>query len=332
MELVSIVVPVYNCKKSLTACVDSIRQQTYERLQIILVDDGSTDGSGALCDRIAACDGRVLVLHNPNQGVSATRNCGIRHAKGEYVLFVDSDDFLCPTAVQETAEAACREQAELVLYGFCYHNVTKGTRRDNAPGKTYAGTSQRFAQELAGELMRQEYFNPPWNKLIRTEVLRKNGIAFDERFSILEDMTFSVQVLQHVKRVVLLDRCLYDYNIKESGSLVFRYYDYYFEALTHWYRCAVQCAAAYGSPRGMLEAINELYVRKCYVFLLRTSRQRQLGSRRKRELLGRIAADETARARFGELRGQWAKRFLFRCAGKKRYFVIRLFAGLKGVH
>lgn len=332
MELVSVVVPVYNCEKDLEGCVDSIRRQTYSRLQIILADDGSTDGSGAVCDRIAEKDDRVLAVHNDNQGVSAARNCGILKARGKYVMFVDSDDFLYPTAVAETVEAAEKNQAQLVLYGFCYHNVTRSTRKDNYPGESFAGSARQFAGKLAAGLIEREFFNPPWNKLVLRELLTENDICFDRRFSILEDMTFSMQVLQKTDKVVILNRILYDYNIKESGSLVFKYYDYYFEALKNWYSRAMECAGEYDMPESMVEEINRLFVRKCYVFMLRTSRQKQLSRERKREILGQIAEDGDARGQFLGLQGERMKKWVFFWAEKRFYLLIRLFAWCKGIH
>lgn len=112
--LISVIVPVYNIEKWLPRCVESIRKQTYENLEILLVDDGSTDDTGALCDRMALEDSRIRVFHKKNGGSSSARNLGLREAKGDYIGFVDSDDWLEPVMYEELLEAALKDGADIV--------------------------------------------------------------------------------------------------------------------------------------------------------------------------------------------------------------------------
>ncbi len=116
--LVSVIIPVYNVEAFLERCVRSVLEQTYPELEVLLIDDGSTDGSGALCDALAQTDARILVLHKPNGGLSDARNCGIEAARGDWLTFLDSDDALDLAFVQTMVDAARQQDAELVICDY----------------------------------------------------------------------------------------------------------------------------------------------------------------------------------------------------------------------
>ena len=116
MNLVSIVVPVYNAENYLTDCVDSIRAQSYQNIEILLVDDGSTDTSASLCDQLGQLDPRIRVIHNSNHGVSNARNTGLDQATGEYILFVDSDDTISPNLVRDNLEELVSDNSDISLF------------------------------------------------------------------------------------------------------------------------------------------------------------------------------------------------------------------------
>ncbi len=120
MKSVSIIVPVYNVKNYLSKCIDSIISQTYTNIEVILVDDGSTDGSGNICDLYASKDKRIKAVHITNSGPSAARNCGIRAAMGDYILFVDGDDYISSTLVSETLKKAIENDADIVMFDADY--------------------------------------------------------------------------------------------------------------------------------------------------------------------------------------------------------------------
>ncbi len=112
-QLVSVIIPVYNIKDYIASCVDSVISQTYHALEIILVDDGSTDGSEKVCDEYGSKDKRVVVLHKENGGLSDARNYGFNHSKGEYIMYVDGDDLIHPDAVKILMENAASNGAEI---------------------------------------------------------------------------------------------------------------------------------------------------------------------------------------------------------------------------
>ena len=116
--LISVIVPVYNVEKYLKRCVASIQKQTYSYLQIILVDDGSTDSSGQLCDQLAKCDARIKALHKENGGLSSARNYGLDYADGDVIAFVDSDDYIHPKMYEQMMQAMKESHSDMVICGF----------------------------------------------------------------------------------------------------------------------------------------------------------------------------------------------------------------------
>lgn len=195
----SIVIPVYNAKASLERCVDSWLCQTRKDLEIILVDDGSSDGSKELCDELAknhsgTC---VRVIHQANSGVSAARNAGIRAAEGEFLLFTDSDDYVEPDYLEKMAVLQENSDADLVLCG--YHHLYDGADIVKVPGETHVSAMAEFQQEFL-ELYKKSDLNMPWNKLYRKALA---GV-FDTSLSLGEDLLFNLEYLSKCRRVAVL--------------------------------------------------------------------------------------------------------------------------------
>ena len=120
--LLSVIVPIYNVEKYLPKCIDSILAQNYSEIEVILVDDGSPDGCPEICDNYAEKDKRIVVIHQKNLGVSAARNAGLKAAHGEYIGFVDPDDWISPSMYQEMITALERENADLAICGYDYYD------------------------------------------------------------------------------------------------------------------------------------------------------------------------------------------------------------------
>ena len=118
MEKVSVILPIYNVEKYLKNCIESLTNQTYENLEIILVDDGSTDNSGKICDEIAKSDERVMVIHKQNGGLAAARNTGYLETTGKYLMYVDSDDIVKKDVVENCVEAIEKENSDVVIFGY----------------------------------------------------------------------------------------------------------------------------------------------------------------------------------------------------------------------
>ena len=179
---VSVIIPIYNVEKYLRACVDSVLEQTYQDLQIILVDDGSTDACGGICDGYTGKDPRIQVIHKENGGLSDARNAGLSVAEGEYVLYLDSDDYLEPTAIASLMEMRGKTDADIVLGNFYY------TFPDHEyPAPAWQQTDMLLDNMQAMEALidgRIETF--AWGKLIRREIacrhLFPKGKVFEDHF------------------------------------------------------------------------------------------------------------------------------------------------------
>lgn len=210
--MISIIVPVYQAKKSLKRCIDSIITQSYQDLEIILVDDGSTDGSERICDLYAEIDHRVTVIHKENEGVSAARNTGIFHAVGQYVQFVDSDDYLEKNCCELLLQSVDNSKAELAVCG--YHHWFYGRDVEKIPeGNETLLTSKMKTEWLT--LYEQGYWNMPWNKLYRRDCIKG---WFDTSMSLGEDLMFNLEYVSDITRIVFVAKPLYHYLQNENES------------------------------------------------------------------------------------------------------------------
>lgn len=235
MEKVSIVVPIYNAEKYIASCLESIVHQIYQNWEVLLINDGSTDRSGEICDQYAQADERIKVFHRKNCGVSATRNYGIEHATGRYIMFIDSDDAIEDNTLSDNVAKMEESGADVLIYGCRYHILDENRTIDKPLPEDFSGNGNEFFHRWYVPLLQMESLNPPWNKLIRREVLEQNSIRFHEAFSICEDMAFTVELLQKCNKISMNKGMYYNYNIKSTGSLVFKFHHNYFEALSYFF-------------------------------------------------------------------------------------------------
>ncbi len=220
-EMVSVVVPVYNVGRYLGACVDSILAQTHADLETILVDDGSTDGSGELCDSYAGQDNRVRVLHQPNSGVSAARNAGVAAAGGGCVTMVDADDWLDPRFVERML--ALLEGADSDAAVCHYARVAD----DATPGEVPRAEEGAGVSVLTPEAALLEFLGPnyplmtvPWAKLFRRALLQQFRFPLGVRH---EDEFILYQVLHRARRTVVTEERLYFYRDRVGSMMTSEY-------------------------------------------------------------------------------------------------------------
>lgn len=215
MPRVSVVVPVYNVETYLPQCIDSIRAQTLEDIEIVCVDDGSTDRSGALLDLYARLDERVVVIHKANAGVSAARNDGIEATRGDIVCFVDSDDVLMPKACATVSRAFEEHDVDVVKFSAtpfpaCCSNPWIDSTL-TLPDRVFAGYSD--------QLVFEEHSRPfPWNGAYRAAFLRESEVRFPVGVALGEDQVFSFAVLARAGGVALLSDRLYRYRLSRTDS------------------------------------------------------------------------------------------------------------------
>lgn len=217
MPLVSIIVPVYNAEKTLGRCVNSILNQEYRDFELLLLDDGSTDGSGRLCDDYAGKDPRVRVVHKANSGVSDTRNRGIAQAKGKYLQFADSDDWLTPESTKFLVQAITEHRCDMVIADF-YRVV--GERVSQKGSIEEEGIMKRT--DFAVKMMQRPadfYYGVLWNKLYKHSIIEKHHLRMDSSVSWCEDFMFNLDYVRHVQKIYALHIPVY-YYVKTKGSLV----------------------------------------------------------------------------------------------------------------
>lgn len=214
--LVSVIVPVYNAAQSLMRCVRSICAQTYENLEIILVDDGSTDDSLTLCRQCAYQDGRVSVLAQANSGVSAARNNAIESASGKYIQFVDSDDWIDENMTRLMVEKAERQRADFVICHYCRVDS------DKISVHGFLQTPDCLDRHTFAELLMQQpasfYYGVMWNKLYRRDIIAKHRIFCREQLNWCEDFLFNLTYILCANRFCAVQTPLY-YYVKNDKSL-----------------------------------------------------------------------------------------------------------------
>lgn len=201
--LISVIVPVYNTAKYLASCVKSISEQSYENLEILLIDDGSTDQSPAICDELAKSDARIVVIHKANGGVSSARNLGLERANGEYIAFVDSDDSLSLDCFEKMMNKAWQTQADCVFSGVW---------------------DEKMNSEILSGLKTIEFiiyenkFGGVWGKIYKKSLLNGINFALDEKVG--EDFSFLFDYFTKCDKVAFISENLYNYRVESDTSVM----------------------------------------------------------------------------------------------------------------
>lgn len=210
--LVSIIVPVYNVQKYIRRCLDSIINQTYKTLEIILIDDGSTDDSGKICDEYAKKDNRIIVKHNTNRGVSYARNYGIKLANGQYLSFIDPDDYVDLDYIENLLRPMLEDDYDLVVCNI-----------------KHVYTNKIINNALQVNMLTNNYYNDfylldilratPVNKLFRSNIIKLFDLKFFENLSYSEDRIFNYNYGNHVKKYKYVNKAMYYYCHRDEISL-----------------------------------------------------------------------------------------------------------------
>lgn len=213
-EIVSIIVPVYNVEKYIDICIQSILKQTYKELQILLIDDGSLDMSGKICDEYAKKDPRINIVHKENEGVSVARNVGIEQAIGKYICFVDSDDYVTEMYVAELVSAIESSDAEMAMCG--HYRLQNGKYIPQGfKSRILSKEDEQFYWYMCIDLKGRFL----WNKIYLTELIKEKGIFFEKGIHPGEDTLFNLKYSFSVKKVKILDMPLYIYVDSDSSVM-----------------------------------------------------------------------------------------------------------------
>ena len=218
--MISIIVPVYNVEKYLRRCVDSILAQTYQNIEVLLVDDGSPDNSGAICDEYAEKDSRVRVFHKPNGGVSSARNLGLKEAKGDYIGFVDADDYIDKTMYEVLLCNLIKENSDISICSYNQED-SNGIFHKHWPHDDYLTiTGDRQIEYL---ISNQYYTCSCWDRLFKKELLK--DFWFDESKKVYEDLLFLYEVAKISSNTVFTSSPLYYYCNNDGTSVARSLFD-----------------------------------------------------------------------------------------------------------
>ena len=227
MELISVVVPVYNVEKYIERCVVSIVNQTYTNLEIILVDDGSTDQSGLICDELNNQDDRIKVIHKMNEGLGLTRNRGVTEAKGEYICFIDSDDYVEKQYIETIYFDLKKQEADV-----CYCGHTKDIdgkyeiRKNPLAGETFCGQEikDKIIPRMCGcRIGNDNVEMSSCMAIYSTKIIKKYSLEFpSERKYISEDLIFNINYLAKCNKICMSD-CVGYFYVTVSTSLTRKY-------------------------------------------------------------------------------------------------------------
>ncbi len=213
----SIIVPVYNVEKYLSQCIESILAQTFSDFELLLIDDGSSDGSPRICDHFAQKDARVKVFHQENGGVSSARNFGIEIATGQYISFVDADDWIEPEYCQRVLEKI--HDSDLLFF-TAIHHFEDGSKTLCTPCEAYCTSRGEIEKEILAlkrNVRKYNHFGFTWNKIFRRSIIIEHNIRFPLGLSIKEDEIFTEIYSRYITSLRVTSLCIYNYRVINYG-------------------------------------------------------------------------------------------------------------------
>lgn len=225
-NLISIIIPVYNVENYLKKCLESIINQTYTNLEIILVDDGSTDNSGKICDEFLKKDKRVKVFHIENKGVSAARNYGFKKSSGEYIIFIDSDDVLDFNMIKILFKNIINYSAEISACGYAIFEINGNVYLKYGTKKIYNFNKKEALKSFFSET---SFGVGVWNKLFKKGVI--SNLKFYEKLKVNEDRLFLFEAIMNSNKIIYDDQCLYKYIKRENSATTSKFSEKQFDVL-----------------------------------------------------------------------------------------------------
>lgn len=333
--LITVVLPIYNTEKYLDQCIASVTGQTYFNLEILLIDDGSPDNCPQVCDAWAEKDSRIRVIHKQNEGLGYARNTGIENARGEYICFFDSDDYIAPDTIEKAYEKLKETDAEVVSFGFCTVDQSGTVLNSFKPAmaqEVYRGdqVQEEFLPELIapdphGTGQRRLYMSA-WSMLYSMKLIQNYGWRFvSERDIISEDVYSLLDLFSNVQNVAVLPEALYYYRTNQ-GSLTRTYRPNRYDAILHFYQMAITLCKQKNYSDDILHRVSDPFLG----FTIAAMKQEaavQLPEKDKRRNLKRIMADNTLQHVLDDIRSdkvKWKRRVLFFVIRNQWYYVCRI--------
>lgn len=326
-HIISVVVSIYNARVFLDKCIRSILSQTYESLEIILVNDGSTDDSLSICNRYMGEDSRIRVFSQENSGPSKAKNTGIDLATGYYLLFVDSDDFLEPDMIRHMHGQIDAFDGELAICG--YRRISSSQQNPRTEFVYVENKIFLYGIPLPDFviLYRKLLLNQNWNKLYRTDIIRNHSISFINSLSLGEDLLFNLIYLRHCNKVTVLDSCHYNFVYGNTNSLSNKYRQDLFTIQQSIYEAVMgyiieQYPLRDSDSLDILERCHAITVASCIATICKT---RNVNRKEKYEDIYRLVRNPAVLKIMKAQKGQGFKnKVLYRLISMKQVFLLML--------
>lgn len=256
---ISVIVPVYNVEKYLSECIDSILAQTFRNFELILIDDGSKDKSGEICDGYALKESRIKVIHKENAGVSEARNSGLEMAIGEYITFIDSDDCVDSDYLEYALSETKKRNVDMLISGIVMEYFTA-----EKESIQYSITrSQQLNVKTLFEKLQLDYpqicICGPWSKLYKNSIIQRNGIRFDKNLSNGEDTCFNLDYFKKIETVFFSEQIFYHYRRLNPNSLFSVFREDSYEILDYVYSKMYTLILEQNCSREAVQRFKEMY-------------------------------------------------------------------------
>lgn len=326
MPEISVVIPVYKVEQTLSRCVDSVLKQTFTDYEIILVDDGSPDSCGNICEAYKRKNNNIIVMHQPNSGLSAARNSGLQLARGNYVMFLDSDDYLAEDALEKLSG----KDADLVI-GLIIQQTADLTFHKQSPGKSGYITREQYG-DFVPELLTERRINYVHGKLYRRKVITDNALFFeDDMLTSAEDTVFNFTFLKYCSSIFISDACVHYYMYNTNG-LARQFYPDRYQRSCRLNRFLMAVSDDIGIVTDAQKAALYRYRIMGAVYVLRQmSRQTELSRKDLLDYTQPIYADEELRLALDKVRAcnpdddlHWCEELLYLLRHGSRAFVNKL--------
>lgn len=266
---ISIVVPVYNSEKTIKKCLNSIINQTFLDMDILIIDDGSTDGSAAICDEYVHKDCRIKVIHKGNGGVSSARNVGIDECQTRYIMFVDSDDFLDETICEKLYKLIISHNTGMACCGFVrefHKDDAFVTSVEILPGSKGIFSLEDLRQQF-GYLYEKTLASTPCCKIYDMDVINSFNLKFTTDIYLGEDMLFNLQYLRHSYTIVFLNEALYHYiNNSDNNSLTHKFEKNKFDFFQIQFNETEKFCMDMGLQQSM-SSVSKMYLKGCFIVI-----------------------------------------------------------------
>jgi len=211
MPKISIIIPVYKTEKYLAKCLDSVLSQTYSDFECILVEDGSPDSCGKICDEYAVKDSRIIVIHQNNSGVASARNTGMDKASGSWIMFIDSDDWIEPDLLGIAISEAERHEADIVQWNYIPFGVERFIQK-------YQSVQEGWL-EVSKEKPLPWWMGMCWSRLYSADLIHRNSLRFPENIRLCEDTLFSYSAIAYANKIWCVEKKLYHYQCRDDSAL-----------------------------------------------------------------------------------------------------------------